>query len=182
MCGWGEAGVCAGCGRWQLQSGGSSSLTQSVWRTAEGAERRTGTGICTTYTHAQDHNRATERQNRISMELWGGPGPAPRTSPFDLFIYRIWELFSPNMETTGFCWLLLAAHFILLCQQGKIHSCLTRKSALKFGFYRFSTCCAQLLGDCAGEPGGDPSQTHNRGPRVCVCVCNFVRNRNICFV
>lgn len=28
------------------------------------------------------------------------------------------RVFSTNMETTGF-WLLLAAHFILICQQGK---------------------------------------------------------------
>lgn len=35
-----------------------------------------------------------------------------------MFIYGIRELFPPNMETTG-CWLLLAAHFILICQQAE---------------------------------------------------------------
>lgn len=120
MCGGSEAGVAAGCGR----------RTASVWRLlfshsvgvrrADGAKRSgaPGPGICTTQ---QDLNRPAGRQagaeQHGAVRTAGRPGPAPQQSLFHLFIASVSFLF-PNMETTA-CWLLVAAHFILICQQGK---------------------------------------------------------------
>lgn len=68
----------------QLQSGGSCSVSQSVWRRADGAERRTGTRICTTSHTQKDHNRPSHRAAGRSgagqhgaVRAAGRQGPAP---------------------------------------------------------------------------------------------------------
>lgn len=185
MCGGSEAGVSAGCGR----------CTASVWRLgfsqslgACGGERTHRDPGSVPHTHGSKtpSDRAAGRQaGRQSGAAWSceGCGPTWTCSPNITlsFVYlQSASFFIPKMETTG-CWLLLAAHFILFCQQGKtdFHSCFilvwlrNPETFLKClncieTELHFSTGCAnfeviaQVL--C-------PKQTNRRSPRA---VCVFV--------
>ncbi|KAE8296679.1 Receptor-type tyrosine-protein phosphatase zeta [Larimichthys crocea] len=66
------------CDELKIKTKEKNHKQQSVWRRANGAELRTGTGILTTHIRQQDHNRPTGRQQRSSMEL---------------------------LQSAGFCWL-----------------------------------------------------------------------------
>lgn len=117
-----------GCGLWAVHSLSLTAPLQSV-----GVEESERSGAAHrhrdpyhTYTAARpqptDRQAAAEQHGAVSAVGW--PGPAPQKSPIRIFTPSASFFLPPNMETTV-CWLLLAAHFILICPQGKAccHSC-----------------------------------------------------------
>lgn len=110
-----------GCGLWAAHRFSLAAPLQSVSRCGgERTERRTGTRICTTHSRQRDHKRPAGRSGAAwSCEGCGDrPGPAPPKNTLICLFTAYESFFFPNMETPG-CRLLLAAYFILFCQQGK---------------------------------------------------------------
>lgn len=100
---WRRWGRC-GCGLWAAHSFSLAAPLQSVSRCGGERTERSGApgpGICTTLTAARpqpnDRQAGAERaEQHGSVRAAGRPGPAPQKSLFDLFIYRVCELFFPQ--------------------------------------------------------------------------------------
>lgn len=123
MCGGSEAGVAAGCGRrtasvWRLLFSHSVGVRRADGaKRSEAAHRDPGSVLRSKTSTDRQAGRQAGAERHGAVRTAGRPGPAPQQSLFHLFIASVSFLF-PNMETTA-CWLLVAAHFILICQQGK---------------------------------------------------------------
>lgn len=178
MCGGSEAGVAAGCGR-RTASVCRLLFSHSVGvRRADGAERRTGTRDL--YYAARPQPTGGAEQHG-AVRTAGRPGPAPQQSPFHLFIASVSFLF-PNMDTTA-CWLLVAAHFILICPQGKAcyHSRFCphmTQSARRFGFYDrvVFNLVRQLQVSCVrNKPKRSSCRLH-------FCIFVIMRSLLLCFI
>ena len=210
---WRKCGRCV-CGMWAVHCLSLAAPLQSVARCGgERTERSGAPGpwICILYLsiylykYIYIHTR-TERPAPTDRQAGAEQHGAvradrdllPTITSGDLFIWRICEL-CPNMETPG-CWLLLAAHLILLYQPGRTcchpapphrtqnptHSLLW---SVLLNTARFSTCCANFpviwqQPQVRWEETRS-SQTNRKNKSACsLCVCIFIKliNRQLSFI